>query len=98
MNNNNKTDNHIERSNKLIEKICEFLQCLKKKEEPLEAMIEKAKILQNESIDFVEKLGDDKEDWYFWKFINDSQAEFYDMELHYIFDCLIEDGEWPHPE
>ena len=94
----NQNENRITRSKNLISMIVDFLDRLKKKAQPLDAMAEQAEQLRNDILNFVEELGEDMDEWFFWKFINEPQEHFFEMELHTIFDCLIEDSEWPHPE
>ena len=89
--------NQITYDRGIIGEICDFLQDLKVKARPLETMIEEAEALVTKIRKYLEELGELKEKTYFWRFINDDQRGFYDMELSDILNSLLDYGEWPHP-
>jgi hypothetical protein len=93
---NNEHQQKVDRSMNLIGMIINFLERLKNKQQPLESFVEEAIDLENEILEFIELLGDDREEWYFWKFVNEPQVNFFNMELHEIL-SILDDEEWPHP-
>ena len=85
-------------SNNLIEMINSFIQRLIAKEEPLQNFIDEATVLDMKIRNFIEELGDDRENWYFWRMINEPIPNFFNMDLSEILGTLLDEGNWPHPD
>ena len=86
------------RSNNLVEMINSFIQRLIAKEEPLQNFIDEASNLDVNIRNFIEELGDDRENWYFWRMINEPMPNFFNMDLSEILAILLDEGNWPHPD
>jgi hypothetical protein len=95
--NANHHDN-IARANNLTEMISDFINRLRAKQGTLQSFIDEGTLLDVDIRNFLEELGEQREEFYFWRYINEPMRNFFEMDLSEILGILLEDYEWPHPD
>jgi hypothetical protein len=94
----NKEQQLVNQSNNLVEVISEFINRLHNKKGSLQNFISEGTLLDVRIRNFIEEISENKEEFYFWKYINEPMRDFFEMDLGEILAILLEDLEWPHPE